>query len=207
MINNYNIQYGCAWSAPDNWRNFDCSPTLRFERLSLIGKLYTKNEKRFPNNVEYGDIIKGLPVLDDSCEFVYCSHILEHLSLNDCKSALLNTYRIMKKGAVFRFVLPDLEYLAKQYIDDSTITALEFMNSLDLGSRERPKNIRSFICDYFQNSKHYWMWDYVSLSDELQKTGFIDIRRAVYGDSEYSVFDEVEEFNRWENCLGIQCIK
>ncbi|CAO5043555.1 MULTISPECIES: hypothetical protein [Microcystis] len=27
------VQYGCGWSAPSQWRNFDASPTLRFERM------------------------------------------------------------------------------------------------------------------------------------------------------------------------------
>jgi len=43
-------QYGCGWSAPDGWRNFDASPTLRFVRLPILGRLYSRNEKRFPNS-------------------------------------------------------------------------------------------------------------------------------------------------------------
>lgn len=77
------VQYGCGLSAPNEWQNFDASPTLRFERLFLIGHLYTKSKSRFPKNVKYGDIVKGLPVFIDSCKGVYCSHILEHLSLSD----------------------------------------------------------------------------------------------------------------------------
>ncbi len=85
------IQYGCGWSASSQWRNFDASPTLRFERMPFIGRLYTKNQFRFPCNVEYGDIVKGLPIEPDSCLGAYCSHILEHLSLSDFRTALRNT--------------------------------------------------------------------------------------------------------------------
>ena len=74
------VQYGCGWYAPEGWRNFDASPTLRFERIPLLGRLYTKNTERFPENVEYGDIVAGLPISDNSCQAVYCSHILEHLA-------------------------------------------------------------------------------------------------------------------------------
>ena len=49
-----NIHYGCAWCAPESWDNFDASPTLLFERIPLIGRLYTKNENRFPENVNLG---------------------------------------------------------------------------------------------------------------------------------------------------------
>lgn len=53
------IHYGCGCSAPSGWRNFDASPTLRFERLPVIGRLYTKNAFRFPQNVEYGGYCQG----------------------------------------------------------------------------------------------------------------------------------------------------
>jgi len=113
MRNSYYVQYGCGWSAPVGFRNFDASPTLRFERLPLLGKLYTKNNSRFPENVEYGDIVKGLPVPPTSCEAVYCSHVLEHLSLDDFRKALRNTHRILKSGGTFRLVVPDLDYSIK----------------------------------------------------------------------------------------------
>src|SRR2546421_9928005 len=69
------VQFGCGLSAPETWRNFDASPTLRFERLPIVGRLYTKNGERFPGNVEYGDIVKGLPLVRESCAAVYASHV------------------------------------------------------------------------------------------------------------------------------------
>ena len=120
MYDSLYVQYGCGLSAPRNWRNFDNSPTLRFERIPIIGKLYTKNEIRFPENIEYGDIVKGLPIKSESCKGVYCSHVLEHLSLNDFRIALSNTFRIIQPGGYFRLVLPDLEYIARQYIENTS---------------------------------------------------------------------------------------
>jgi len=207
MGKNNNVQYGCAWSAPKNWANFDCSPTLRFEKIPFIGKLYTKNEHRFPDNVCYGDIVKGLPISNNSCDFIYCSHVLEHLSLNDCRRALRNTYKVMKNSAIFRFVLPDLEHCVNEYINDSKISALELMRSLDIGLEERPNTITSNIYNYLQNSKHYWMWDYIALKNELENIGFRKIRRAFFGDSDYKIYNTIEEYSRWENCLGIECQK
>ena len=101
-MNDEYVQYGCGYSAPLGWRNFDASPTLRFERIPLIGRLYKKNKFRFPDNVEFGDIVKGLPIPHDSVKAVYCSHILEHLSLEDFRQAILNTHNILKKGGCFR---------------------------------------------------------------------------------------------------------
>ena len=104
------IQYGCGFSAPDCWRNFDSSPTLRIERIPIIGKPFHKNKVRFPKNVEYGDIINGLPIPEQFCKAVYCSHVLEHLSLEDFRIALKNTYSMLQMRGIFRMVLPDLEH-------------------------------------------------------------------------------------------------
>ena len=202
------VQYGCGWCAPIKWRNFDASPTLRFERIPIIGKLYTKNDKRFPVNVEYGDIIKGLPIPDNSCKGVYCSHVLEHLSLEDFRLALINTHKILKKGGIFRAVLPDLEYLITKYVNDaSPDAAIVFLKETSLGKEKRRRGLKDFLQEWLGNSQHLWMWDYKSLAYELERTGFINIRRAKYADSADPLFNEVEDTGRWENCLGIECEK
>ena len=208
MSNKQCVQYGCGWSAPSSWRNFDASLTLRFERMPLIGHLYTKNESRFPENVEYGDIVKGLPIPDKGCQLIYCSHVLEHLSLNDFRVALQNTYRKLEAGGIFRFVLPDLEYYAKRYISDSSAdAALSFMRGTSLGYQNRSHSLKGFLLSYMGNSQHLWMWDYKSIECELREIGFQEIRRATFGDSIDPRFDGVEEQNRWVDCLGVECKK
>jgi len=112
------LQYGCGWSGvPDKWYNYDSSLTLLYEKIPIIGSFYTKNKTRFPKQVFYGNIAKRLPVENNSMKGIYCSHILEHLSLEDCKNALKETYRILKVDGVFRLVTPDLNFLIQQYFD------------------------------------------------------------------------------------------
>src|SRR5215470_17102171 len=96
------VQYGCGLCAPAGWLNFDSSPMLRLQRIPLAGRLAANGSVKFPSNVRYGNIVRGLPIEDGTCRAVYCSHVLEHLSLNDFRAALLNTQRLLGKGAVFR---------------------------------------------------------------------------------------------------------
>ncbi len=209
MTDKQYIQYGCGWCAPARWRNFDASPTLRFERIPLLGRLYTKNQVPFPKNVEYGDIVIGLPVPDISCHAVYCSHVLEHLALDDFRLALKNTYKVLASGGVFRFVIPDLEFAITNYINDATHeAAINFMHSTLLGKEKRLRGLWGVMSLWLGNSQHLWMWDYKSIQFELQRTGFKDIRRAYFGDSSYdNIFQDVESLERWENCLGVECKK
>lgn len=202
------LQYGCGFSAPIEWINFDASPTLRFERLPVIGKLYSKNESRFPDNVEYGDIVKGLPVLAGTCSAIYCSHVLEHLSLDDFRLGLINTYKLLQEGGTFRLVLPDLEYLVKIYAESpANDAAMIFMYECGLGLERRPKGLKAFIVSLLGNSQHFWMWDYKAIELELLRVGFSSIRRASFGDSKDNMFQLVEDEVRWSNCLGVECRK
>lgn len=208
MKNSLYVQYGCGWCAPEGWRNFDASPTLRFERLPVIGKLYTFNDSRFPENVDYGDIVVGLPISSESCKGIYCSHILEHLSLDDFRVALRNTYRMLQTGGIFRLVMPDLEYFIKQYIATLTNDAsLIFMKETLLGREKRNRSIKGFFFSWLGNSQHLWMWDYKSLEIELQNVGFVGIRRAQWYDSSDLKFQEVEDIGRWKNCIGVESRK
>lgn len=208
MSNSEYVQYGCGWSAPLSWLNFDASPTLRFERLPVIGSLYTKNKARFPCNVKFGNIITGLPIDDESCKAIYCSHVLEHLSLEDFRKALRNTYIKLKPGGIFRCVVPDLEYYARKYTADTSVdAAITFMRETSLGQEKRSHGLRGFIISWLGNSQHLWMWDYKSMESELIDVGFKEVRRAQYGDSTEAIFKEVEDKARWDNCLGIECVK
>lgn len=201
------IQYGCGWTAPLEWRNFDASPTLRMERLPLIGLLFSKNKSRFPGNVEYGDIIRGLPLATGSWRGVYCSHMLDYLSLDDFRAALRNTHKILQKDGVFRFVLEDFEFFVKRYAnDDSADASLKFMGET-LGHEKRDRSLKGLFISWLGNSQRLWMWDYKSIEVELKSAGFKNIRRASFGDSTDPRFREVEEIVRWKNCLGVECRK
>jgi SAM-dependent methyltransferase len=208
MSNSLYVQYGCAFWAPTTWRNFDASPTLRLERLPIVGRWYTKNPTRFPDNVEYGDIVKGLPVPPGTCDAVYCSHILEHLALDEFRHALRNTHVILRPGGVFRLVIPDLEQSIAKYRDDASPGAAPaFLRNTGLGYEIRPRGLVGLAKSYFGSAHHYWMWDYKSLALELEHAGFVDIRRASFNDSIEPMFKDVEDKGRWDDCLGIECRK
>jgi SAM-dependent methyltransferase len=202
------VQYGCGLSAPEGWTNFDASPTLVFERIPLVGRIYTRNSERFPANVRFGDIVRRLPVADGSCRGVYASHVLEHLSLNDFHLALKNTWRILRDGGVFRLVVPDLEGAAREYlrrIDRSEGEANAFfLEATGLGQKVRRRGLSGLAWYYLGNSEHRWMWDAVSLSFALKEQGFTQIRRCAFGDSEDPMFALVEDPGRFESALALE---
>ena len=202
------LQFGCGFDAPESWLNYDASPTLFFERIPFLGGLYTKNEKRFPKNVIWGDIAKGLPHQKGSVQGIFCSHILEHLCLEDCRQAIRNTYDYLSQGGIFRLVLPDLQQAIEQYTKNSNPEAArKFMETTLLGAVSRGSLAQRIMDSVFGNSKHQWMWDEKSLRHELEEAGFRKIRRAQFGDSKDPRFKEVERESRFIHALALEASK
>ncbi len=207
---NTNIQYGAGLCGPASWRNFDSSPMLRLQRIPLLNLLpIARRGAVYPRTVTYGDVVKGLPVETQSADLVYCSHTLEHLSLGDCRIALAETFRMLKPGGTFRAVLPDIRFICQEYLDSCDAdadAAINFIRRTHMGLEETPHGIER-LRRMFSRSFHLWMWDYPAMRNELEKTGFVAIRPAIFGDSTHGCFAAVESAPRWENALGFEALK
>lgn len=207
------VQYGCGFSAPNEWINFDASPTLKLQKIPIIGNYIAKKiGVVFPDSVLVGDIIKYLPGIEsNTCDGVFCSHILEHLAYDELEVALKNTFNILKSRGCFRLVLPDLEFYIKLYQSEKSenpeMAANNFLKNSMLGIERRERGFIGFIKLFFGNSKHLWMWDYPSLFKKLEEAGFERIRRCKYNDSKDRMFTYVEDEGRFNNCLAIECFK
>ena len=204
------IQFGCGVCAPDGWTNFDAGPAFWLEKHVpfLKSTLVKKGFPDYPSNIRYGDVIKGLPIAAGSARAVYCSHVLEHLALNECRQTLRNVHRYLAPGGTFRAVLPDLEWLARSYLGSGDREAASrFMRESDLGVQSQRGGVVGMLKRLFSRSAHLWMWDYKNLASELQAAGFATVRRAEFGDNPDPLFRAVEDRSRWENCLGVECRK
>ena len=200
------VQFGCGLCAPEGWRNFDASPRLRAEKFPVFGRFI--RPPLFPKNCEYGDIVKGLPLSPGTCDVLYSSHVLEHLSLEDLRIALTNVFSLLKPGGVFRSVVPDLEGAAQKYLaSEADDRAIEFLKTTSLGKRARARKVIGWAHELLGNASHLWMWDFRGLAAELKKVGFTEIRRASYGDTDDPMIARVESEGRWIGELGIHCCK
>jgi SAM-dependent methyltransferase len=190
-----------------------CLSAAKIERLVGIRKLLKWTVGIvFPRNAIPGNIIKGLPIRDQSAAAVFCSHVLEHLPRDDMASALRNTFRMLRPGGLFRLVVPDLQWRAARYIRSAEgrdpTAADAFMQSCSLGRRSTPKGFIAWAGRCFGSSAHQWMYDFSALKMLLEEAGFIGVRRCGLGDCNDPKFALVEETNRFfdsgERELAIQ---
>ena len=195
------LQYGCGQSCPDGWINFDASPTLRLQRLPVIGRLFKRGTTVFPASVRFGDIVHGLPIADGSVQGIYASHVLEHLSYADFWTALDRTFRLLRPGGIFRLVVPDLKSRAQKYLERLESGQAEanswFMRATRLGSESSSRGPVELARSLIGRSAHLWMWDETSLAVALDKTGFVAIHRCRFGDCKDEEFRLVEDAGRF----------
>ena len=195
------IQYGCGLSCPDGWVNFDASPTLRLQQLPVLGRFFRRGTTVFPANARYGDIVKGLPVPDNSADGIFASHVLEHLSLADFRLALCNTFRLLKPGGIFRLIVPDLEARARIYLqrlESGDVDANTWlMRTAGMGIERRDHSLEGIARLVLGNSAHLWMWDEKSIAAALRKAGFVGVRRCHFNDSSDAAFQLVEDPGRF----------
>ena len=203
-----NVQYGCGLSSPEGWINYDASPTLRIQRIPVLGSILFGRGTPFPKGVRYGDVTKQLPERTASVDNLYCSHVLEHLSLEDFRHALMESYRVLKHGGTFRLVMPDLEKMARWYLEDSGAEAsIKFMKNTLLGAESTPKSSIGRMKQSLGNSRHLWLWDHRATVAELEKAGFVKVRNCAFGDSPIAAFGLVEAEDRFKDAVAIEALK
>jgi predicted SAM-dependent methyltransferase len=118
------LNLGCGLSVASGWVNIDASlnalfagwpaPVLRFLYRGS-GAKHWYSEEQYVAILQkhiflHHDLEYGIPFADESIDFIYTSHWLEHLFLDTAERLLRETYRVLKFGGILRVCLPDLEF-------------------------------------------------------------------------------------------------
>jgi predicted SAM-dependent methyltransferase len=132
----------------------------------------------------------GLPFDDDSVDYIFCSHVLEHFFRPDGDALLRELHRVLRPGGVARVCVPDLEHALRLYAEGSKTAALEY-----------------FFVDgpagYYH--RHRYLYDFELLRDALTQAGFADVRRAAYREGAVPDLEVLD--NRPEETLYVEAHK
>jgi SAM-dependent methyltransferase len=183
--------------------NYDVSPTLRLSKVPGVKQLLRLPD--WPAAAQYGDVVKGLPLGDASCQRLYCDQVLEHLAKEDVLTALRECRRLLAPGGVFRLFVPDLKAIAQSYLDMQNEAAADwFLETAGLGFERRPRTLMQRVREWLGNSRHLWSWDDLSMGKALRDCGFESPRVVQYRDSGDAIFDELEQGVTWGLALGME---
>lgn len=137
------------------------------------------------------DLRDGLPFSSGGTDFVYCAHVLEHLTFPaEAVPLAREMHRVLRPGGVVRFVVPDIALCLSAYArsDDEFFTerARHWTWARDchtplaqfleyVGANRSP----------FDMTGHKYGYDFETLTDLLERTGNWRVRRCTYQGSNH----------------------
>jgi len=209
------LNLGCGLNAPSGWINIDASFTAKLSKWKwfyiALCKIMKIKPTIWPKNIMIVDVRNGLPFPDNSIWAIFSSHMLEHMNYEEANFVIKECYRVLCKDGVIRIIVPDLYQITKRYIDLITHDPKgeHSQNYLkDLGIQEpSQKGIKKVIFKIFSHSTHKHIYDEWSLKELLEKHGFININRKVYGQSNISDIKRVEDKERHELSVCLEGVK
>ena len=165
------LHVGCGKNYFEGWVNIDNNSDNNISRLDIIM-----------------DLRDPLPFPDNSVDYLYNEHFLEHLSLNEGLAAIREFFRVLKPGGVMRIAMPDLESMVAAYMDpDWKKGGWLQRHGLDfIETRAELLNIN------FRAWGHKWLYDWEELERRLKEAGCVAIKRRKNGQSVHEPFQRIE---------------
>lgn len=170
-----NLHIGCGPHCLSGWLNTDINRTL--------------------SDVYYLDAARKFPFEDETFDFVFSEHLIEHLGFQGAKNMLCEVFRILKPGGVLRIATPDIRFLFELYLhreDPKTKRYLAWSASAFYSDvydyfKENVSFSSPFIISYFfRNWGHQAIFDQETLSYMLRESGFSHVASCSVGKSSYS---------------------
>jgi predicted SAM-dependent methyltransferase len=148
-------QFGCGGNKLAGWENYDAEV----------------------------DITKPLPFSDNSTDYIFAEHVVEHLDCREAFNFFTECYRILNKDGQIRICVPSISrvfsYSDKEYLD--------WLGSSGFGEA----TLKSAIRNLMVNHGHKTVWSEELLGVALRGAGFYPSHASV-GVSENTHFRNIE---------------
>jgi predicted SAM-dependent methyltransferase len=153
------LHVGCGDVYLEGWINVDSE----YEKADLIH-----------------DLRKPLPYEDNSVDYIYSEHFIEHLSIQEGLKVLSDFHRVLKKGGILRIATPNLDYVMFRYFFFWKKQAWIMKYNFD-GIQTKAEMIN--IC--FREWGHQYLYNREELERRLRQTGFKKIYKVKFKKSKY----------------------
>ena len=180
------LHLGCGKKYKNGWINIDNNSDNNIEKL----------------DINY-NLAKGIPFKDNSVDFIYNEHFIEHLNVVQGQIFLKECKRVLKSGGVLRIATPDLSSLVKGYMNENQLDELkEFFDKYNMNYI---KTRAELLNTNFYSWGHQWLYDAEELERRLKEAGFKKVEFCRNNESGYNELRGLE--TREESNLIVEVTK
>lgn len=156
----YTIQFG------HNWLNIDILnlPHL-YEHAQRTGCHFMSLDVRY-----------GLPWSDGTADYLFSSHMIEHLTYEEGERLMKECYRILKPGGAMRIAVPDVRKMAEAYLNNECTNWDAFNEPCKTSKSQAERFWRVLTHD------HKAAYDFQAMSVLCQGAGFQNIQKREYNE-------------------------
>lgn len=173
----HKLHLGCGSNYLDGWFNTDLYPDSKRTHINAT--------KRFP-----------FP--DNSFDFIFSEHMIEHIPYTGAYNMLSECYRVLKPGGTLRIVTPDMVFLMGLYQNREESINKRYVDwNCDTFIKESaPRHPVSVINNFYRDWGHQYIYDFDVMHDTFQKIGFKNIQRPELNKSTQKELCDLEHEKR-----------
>lgn len=177
------LHIGCGTAYKEGWINIDNNSDNNIEKLDFMW-----------------DLTKPLPFPENSVDFVYNEHFLEHLTADEGGGLIKNLMKILKPNGVLRIAMPDLEVCVRDYLNKNYL--IENKVGLKEAGLDFIKTNAEAINIAFRWWGHQWLYDWEELERRLKEAGCVKIKKCNLSESEYPELQNLETRGAASNLIA-----
>jgi len=172
------LHLGCGNNIIDGWLNSDLFP--------------------LSNDVVHIDVTKTYPFDDETFDYVFSEHMIEHISHAQGQHMLKEGFRVLKHGGKIRMSTPDLSFLILLYKSEKSELQKKYIKwATETFIDNAPYCEDTFIINNFvRDWGHTFINDEKVLSISLEKAGFKEITKFSLNESEDEILRNLENEKR-----------
>jgi predicted SAM-dependent methyltransferase len=171
------LHLGCGYHRMAGWLNCDLDPM----RDAIIL-----------------DVTRPYPFAENTFDFIYCEHMIEHIPYSGGRAMLEESYRVLKPGGRLRIATPDVRFLFRLYRDDRSALEEEYIawsGAQFLGDKA-PHTALGVINNFVRDWGHTFIYDSDTLPQSMEAAGFVEITPMKIGESDKPALKGLENAAR-----------
>lgn len=166
------LNLGCGTDYKKGWINIDNNSDNNIKE----GQLDLNWDLRYP-----------LPFEDNSVDFIFHEHFIEHLTIEEGQKSIKDCMRVLKPGGVLRMATPDLAVAVDKYLN-LPLEKDPTMKTFNLKFKTRAERINGA----FRSWGHKWLYDWEELERRLEQAGCKKIARCQLRKSKHKDLRDLE---------------